>query len=118
MVPGKQSPLNALNHCIETVNRPPQRVLIRTRQIRLIGPRPTHPAAPVPVSRWFRAWLFIQRARGDNDSLAVTGRVRDRAIAAGADLPREASRFRQIKTRDEILSLCPAKLSRIHCDIG
>lgn len=90
---------------------------ICTRQIRFIDLRPAHPAAPVAVRRWFSRRHIIERAGGNNHTLAVARGVGNRAIAVAADLPREAFRLREIETLDQILSLGPAKLSNGHGDV-
>lgn len=123
---GKGAPLTPL--AIREVNSPTifaspfQRRLpgffsIRARQIRFVDLYPAHPAAPVAVRRWFSRRHIIERAGGNNHTLAVTRCVGNRAIAVAADLPREAFRLRKIETFDQILPLGPAKLSDGYGDV-
>ena len=90
---------------------------ICTRQIRFVDLHPAYSAAPMAVGRWFSGRHIIERAGGNNHTLAVARGVRNRAIAVAADLPREAFCLREIETLDQILPLSPAKLSNGHGDV-
>jgi hypothetical protein len=90
---------------------------ICTRQIRFVDLHPAYPAAPVAVRRRFARRHIIERAGGNNHTLAIARGVRNRAIAVAADLPREAFRLREIETFDQILPPGPAKLSDGHGDV-
>jgi hypothetical protein len=90
---------------------------ICTRQIRFVDLHPAHPAAPVAVRQWFSRRHIIERAGGNNHTLAIARGVRNRAIALAADLSREAFRLQEIETFDQILPLDPAKLSNGHGDV-
>lgn len=62
---------------------------------------------------------FIVQSTGWNDHpLAISRRMRHGAKAAGTDLPREALGFRQVVTRDQLLSLELTKLIDRHRNIG
>ncbi len=78
--------------------------------MRFVGCCPTHPAAPVPVRRWFLRWYIVEGARRNEKALAIARLMRNRAIAPRANLSREALRFRKIVTRDQLLTRCPTKL--------
>ena len=70
-----------------------------------------------PCAAGFSRRHIIERAGGNNHTLAVARCVGNRAIAVAADLPREAFRLRKVETFDQILPLGPAKLSDGHRDI-
>ena len=71
----------------------------------------------MPMTGGFRAWLVVQCARRDDESLAVAGSMWHRTVAPGTDLPGEAFRLRKIKSLDQLFAGYPAKLIRDHRNI-
>jgi hypothetical protein len=71
----------------------------------------------MPMTGGFRAWLVVQCARRDDESLAVAGSMWHRTIAVFTNLPREASGLGQIKPQNQVLALRPTKLIRDHRNI-
>src|SRR5262245_33900603 len=66
------------------------------RQVGLVNCSPNYSTTPVSMTRRLTPWIIVERACGNNDLLSAARLVRHGAIAALADLPRKASRFRQI----------------------
>ena len=62
--------------------------------------------------------FIVQSTRWNDDPLAISRRMGHGAVAAGTDLPREALGFRQVVTRDQLLSLGPPKLIDRHRNVG
>jgi hypothetical protein len=74
--------------------------LLGNREVGLVNGGPTYSTTPISMTRRLTPRIIIKRACGNNDLLAAARLVRHGAIAALADLPRKASRFRQIVARD------------------